>query len=88
MSTASSSVEGGSIPAQWYAFYDVGHTYDRAPGDVDREVESAGLGIRLTLTENVSTELEGVRRFTRKPTGENVSPEKTYAVFGKVVARF
>jgi hemolysin activation/secretion protein len=80
--------EGGRLGTQFYAFYDQGRSFDLAPGDVDRTLESAGLGARVNLNESVSTELEGVRRFTLKPTGENVSAEKSYAVFGRIVARF
>jgi hemolysin activation/secretion protein len=80
--------EGNRLATQFYVFFDEGNSYDLAPGDVDRQLQSTGLGVRVNLTEAVSTELEGVRRFTRKPTGENVAPEKTYAVFGRIVSRF
>jgi hemolysin activation/secretion protein len=80
--------DGGRLGTQFYLFYDNGRSFDLAPGDVNRKLESAGLGVRVTLNDYVSTELEGVRRFTLKPTGENVSAEKAYAIFGRLVARF
>ncbi len=74
---------------EYYTFFDVGQAWDLAPGDPSHHVESVGLGLRLKVTENVSVELEGDERFTRRPNGgDTVSRETEQAGFFRLVARY
>jgi hemolysin activation/secretion protein len=76
------------VGLQPYVFYDRGWAWNLAPGDLNPKIESAGLGIRLFITPRISLELEGVRRFTRRPTGANVTPESPTAGFVTLIARY
>jgi hemolysin activation/secretion protein len=73
---------------QPYLFYDAGWAWNLAQGDLDEHVKSAGVGVRISFTQQLSVELEGVRRLTRRPTGADVSPLSPYAGFVTVIARF
>jgi hemolysin activation/secretion protein len=75
---------------QYYTFFDIGQAWDLAPGDPSHHVESAGVGLRLSVTENFSIQLEGVKRFTLRPSGggDLVSRENDYAGFFRVVGRY
>ena len=77
-----------TLGLQPFIFYDTGWAWNLAPGDLDEHVESAGIGVRISLTQQISLELEADRRFTRKPTGEGVSPLSPYAGFVTLIARF
>jgi hemolysin activation/secretion protein len=74
---------------QYYTFFDIGQAWDLAPGDPSHHLESVGVGLRLAVTDNVSFELEGDQRFTRRPNGGNlVSRETEQAGFFRLVARY
>ena len=73
---------------QPYIFYDTGQTWDLAPGDINQKLESAGVGVRVTVTPQLSVEVEDAHRFTRTPTGAAVSREGANVVFVTVIARF
>jgi hemolysin activation/secretion protein len=73
---------------QPYLFYDNGWAWNLAPGDLDQHVESAGIGIRISFTTQFSLELEGAHRFTRHPTGQDVSREGSEAGLVTFIARF
>jgi hemolysin activation/secretion protein len=77
-----------TLGIQPYLFYDTGWAWNLAPGDLDQHVKSAGVGVRISLGQRVSLELEGDRRFTRRPTGAEVSPLSPYAGFVTLIARF
>lgn len=76
------------IGTQYYGFYDVGQTWPTLQGDLHQKVESAGLGVRANFTPNVSAQVEGVRRFTRRPTATFGSVEPVYAAFFRIVLRY
>jgi hemolysin activation/secretion protein len=76
------------IGLQYYAFFDDGQTYSLSVGDLSHHLESAGIGIRAALTENLSAQLEGVKRFTRRPTGTNTSLEPAQALFFRISSQF
>jgi hemolysin activation/secretion protein len=76
------------IGLQYYVFYDDGQTWSLSPGDLNHHLESAGIGIRATLTENLEAQLEGVKRFTRRPTGTNTSLEPAQALFFRISSQF
>jgi hemolysin activation/secretion protein len=73
---------------QPYVFFDNGLTWNLAPGDINQRLESAGVGLRVTVTPQVSIEVEDAHRFTRRPTGSDVTPEGTDTFFVTVIARF
>jgi hemolysin activation/secretion protein len=76
------------VGLQYYAFYDVGQTYENAPGDPNQRVESIGVGVRAKLTPRLSMQVEGVDRFTRRPASAVGSLEPQYAAFFHLIARF
>jgi hemolysin activation/secretion protein len=76
------------VGTQYYGFYDVGQTWPTLQGDLHQKVESAGLGVRANFTPNLSTQVEGVRRFTRRPTATFGSVEPAYAAFFRIVLRY
>jgi hemolysin activation/secretion protein len=73
---------------QYFLFYDTARTKDLAPGDINHRLKSAGLGLRLDLTPQLSGELEADRRFTRTPTGANTTPERSTVIFIRLVGRY
>jgi hemolysin activation/secretion protein len=76
------------VGTQYYTFYDVGQTWPTLQGDLHQKVESAGLGVRANFTSSLSTQVEGVRRFTRRPTATFGSVEPAYAAFFRIVLRY
>ena len=83
------NIEGTlNVGLQYYAFYDTGRTMDLAPGDVNHKLQSAGFGVRVDLTPQLTGELEVARRFTRNPSGTNTTPESAEAIFIRLVGRY
>jgi hemolysin activation/secretion protein len=76
------------LALQPYIFYDNGWAWNLAPGDLNQHIASAGVGVRVSFTQQVSLELEGDQRFTRTPTGANVTPLSPYAGFVTLIVRF
>jgi hemolysin activation/secretion protein len=72
------------IGVQYYTFFDIGQTWSNAPGDVNTHIESTGIGIRANLTAWLSAQVEGVRRFTRRPNAATGSDEPLDALFFRV----
>ncbi|MBB5691541.1 ShlB/FhaC/HecB family hemolysin secretion/activation protein [Roseomonas alkaliterrae] len=71
-----------------YAFYDWGQTWENAPLDPDRRVSSAGLGTRFNLSRHAEVQLEGVRRFERRPGGDAAERLKADAFYWRVLLRY
>ena len=78
------------VGSQFYGFYDWGETWELQRSDPNHVVRSAGGGWRGQITQYVSTEVEGVHRFTRSPEGTSatVKPLKADAAYWRVVLRF
>ncbi len=55
------------IGYQFYAFYDLGQSFEELDDDLNRRLASAGGGVRLTLTDSVQFSFEATRRLTRDP---------------------
>jgi hypothetical protein len=55
---------------------------------LDRRLSSAGLGLRMALTEHAEFQLESVRRFTRSPSGAQADELKADALFWRVLFRY
>jgi hemolysin activation/secretion protein len=72
------------VGLQYYTFFDIGQTWSNAPGDVNTHIESTGIGIRVNLTAWLSAQVEGVRRFTRRPNAAAGSDEPLDALFFRV----
>ncbi len=73
-----------------YAFYDAARTWENVSGDPSRDVSSIGAGVRMSLTEYVELQLEGVHRFETRPNGAAniVDEEPRQAVFWRALMRF
>ncbi|WP_424814112.1 ShlB/FhaC/HecB family hemolysin secretion/activation protein [Roseococcus sp. YIM B11640] len=72
----------------YYLFYDQGWTYENRASDPNRELRSAGIGVRMQVNERFEAQFEGVRRFTRQPQGPAVPAQHEDAFFWRVLARF
>lgn len=73
------------VPVRYYAFGDAGTIWDREPGTLRGKMESAGIGIEAAITPEVSTVVEGVNRFTLRPTqAVSASRENSKAVFFQI----
>jgi hemolysin activation/secretion protein len=72
------------VGVQYYTFFDIGQMWSNAPGDVNTHIESTGVGIRANLTAWLSAQVEGVRRFTRRPNAATGSDEPLDALFFRV----
>lgn len=70
-----------------YGFWDWGQTRENQPQDPDRWISSIGAGVRMNLTEHAEFQLEGVRRFQRRPNGAAGEQLKEDAVFWRVLFR-
>jgi hemolysin activation/secretion protein len=71
-----------------YAFYDWGETWENAPLDPNRQISSAGLGARFGLTRHAEFQVEGVRRFDRRPNGAAGERLSADAFYWRVLMRF
>ncbi len=78
------------VAAQFYAFYDRGHTWENQRRDPDARLSSEGLGARVNVTRFTEFGIEGVIRNTRLPTGTPgvVRPLKADAVYWRLLTRF
>jgi len=77
------------VAAQYYVFQDWGRSYENQGDQPNRRLESAGAGVRLVVDRQTELQLEGVRRFTRRPQGDqNVDALTTNAVYWRVLTRF
>ena len=71
----------------FYTFYDWGQTWENQAQDPDRTISSAGLGTRFGITQNAEFQLEGVRRFERRPNGVLSDELKEDAFYWRVLFR-
>jgi hemolysin activation/secretion protein len=69
------------IPVRYYAFFDAGEIWDRDPGALRGKLQSAGLGAEVAITPKISLLVEGVNRFTLRPTGSALATRETPRVF-------
>ena len=79
---------GHRLDVQFYGFWDTGFSYNLAPGDLNQNVKSIGLGARSDLTEWLFVELEGVHRLAIQPNGANTQRLSAYAGYARVVVRY
>lgn len=77
----------GSLPTQFvssytgYGFYDIGKVYQRSPGGLasSESAASAGLGLRMSLGQNVSGFIEVARPLTHDVSAEGNRDTRGYA---------
>jgi hemolysin activation/secretion protein len=77
-----------TLGTQFYLFRDEGWTRENVETDLDGHLASHGLGVRLSVTEALQFDIEGVRRDTRRPAGQNTNPLARDAIFFRTLARF
>lgn len=73
-----------------YAFYDAARTWENVRGDPSRDVSSAGVGVRMSFTEHIELQLEGVHRFETRPNGAGgfVDEDSRQGVYWRALVRF
>jgi hemolysin activation/secretion protein len=76
------------LDVQFYGFWDTGFGYNLAPGDLNQNIKSLGLGARSDLTEWLFVEVEGVHRLAIQPNGANTQRLSAYAGYARVVVRY
>jgi hemolysin activation/secretion protein len=78
------------IGSQFYGFYDYGETWESQRRDANHRLNSAGGGVRLSVTRFTEFDIEGVARMNRQPLGAAASPIRlrSQAVYWRVVTRF
>jgi hypothetical protein len=75
------------IDPVFYTFYDWGQTWENRSQDPDRTIASAGLGARFGVTQNAEFQVEGVRRFERRPGGAFADELKEDAFYWRMLFR-
>ena len=76
------------LDVQFYGFWDTGFSYNLAPGDLNQNIKSIGIGARSDLTQWLFVELEGVHRLVTQPNGANTNRLSAYAGFARVVLHY
>ncbi len=76
------------IGTQYYLFYDYGQTWQNVRADPNMTLRSAGLGLRISMTQYLEIDLEGVRRFTLNPDGVGTSRLPVDAFYFGALVRF
>ena len=76
------------VGTQYYLFYDYGQVWQNQKTDPNNVLKSAGIGVRLSLTQRLEIDLEGVRRFTLRPDGSGTSKLQADAFYFGALARF
>jgi hemolysin activation/secretion protein len=78
-----------AVNLQYYTFYDYGMAWDVAAShDPRHHIESTGIGIKADLTEHITVLVEGVERFTRRPTGDNTNLAAEHAIYFGVAGKY
>jgi hemolysin activation/secretion protein len=76
------------IGTQYYLFYDYGQTWQNQRTDPNNVLKSYGLGVRVSLTQTIEIDLEGVRRASLHPDGAGASRLKADDIYWRALARF
>ncbi|HEY4253735.1 MAG TPA: ShlB/FhaC/HecB family hemolysin secretion/activation protein [Roseomonas sp.] len=71
-----------------YVFYDWGRTYESQSIDPDRHIASYGIGVRVPVNDFLEFQVEGVRRVTRRPNGDQAPALHADAIYWRVLTRF
>lgn len=78
-----------ALPLQFYAFFDYGRAWNLLSTEVPAiTARAVGLGVRASLLEHLTIEVEAVRRLDLKVDGAAATPLDPWAAFFKATARF
>ncbi|MBV9836443.1 MAG: ShlB/FhaC/HecB family hemolysin secretion/activation protein [Alphaproteobacteria bacterium] len=89
-STPSSDLDlGRALPLQFYAFFDYGRVWNLLASEVPAiTARSVGVGVRASVLEHVTIEIEAARRLDLGVDGAAAARLDPWAAFFKVTARF
>jgi hemolysin activation/secretion protein len=76
------------LDVQVYGFRDQGRSWESISTDPNRRLASFGFGVRMSLAEALTLELEAVRRQTRRPAGQSEDPLDRDAIYFRSLLRF
>ena len=78
-----------ALPLQFYAFFDYGRVWNLLASEVPAiTARSVGLGVRASLLEHITLEIELVRRLDLRVDGAAATPLDPWAAFFKATTRF
>ena len=81
-------IGNGRYTAQWYAFRDVGRTFENLRTDVGRRLSSYGGGVRLVVSDTVQFDAEVAQRVTRRPDGAAADALRETAAIFRTLVRY
>ena len=81
-------IGNGHFTAQWYAFRDIGRTFENLRTDPARHISSYGGGVRLVVSETVQLDAEVARRITRRPDGAAADALRETAAIFRTLVRY
>ncbi len=81
-------IGNGRYTAQWYAFRDVGRTFENLRTDPSRRLSSWGGGVRLVVSDTVQFDAEVAQRITRRPDGAAADPLRETAALFRTLVRY
>jgi hemolysin activation/secretion protein len=89
-STPASDIDlGRALPLQFYAFFDYGRVWNLLASEVPAiTARSIGFGVRTSLLEHITIEIEAVRRLDLAVDGAAATRLDPWAAFFKATARF
>lgn len=89
-STPSSDLDmSRALPLQFYAYFDYGRVWNLLASEVPAiTARSIGIGVRASLLEHLTIEVEASRRLDLRVDGAAATPLDPWAAFFKVTARF
>lgn len=81
-------IGNGRYTAQWYAFRDLGRTFENLRTDPNRRLSSYGGGVRLVVSDTVQFDAEVAQRVTRRPDGAAADPLRETAAIFRTLVRY
>ncbi len=81
-------IGNGRFTAQWYAFRDLGRTFENLRTDPNRRLSSYGAGVRLVVSETVQFDAEVAQRITRRPDGAAADPLRETGALFRMLVRY
>jgi hemolysin activation/secretion protein len=81
-------VGNGRYTAQWYAFRDLGRTFENLRTDPARRLSSYGGGVRLVVSDTVQFDAEVAQRITRRPDGAAADPLRETGALFRMLVRY
>lgn len=81
-------IGNGRYTAQWFAFRDLGRTFENLRTDPNRRISSWGGGVRLVVSDTVQFDAEVAQRVTRRPDGAAADPLRETAALFRTLVRY